>query len=90
MENIKKLKLLIAFYLIVLVFLLLCVMAMPLIIRHGLSVANRFVIEEQSLETVLIVLLLGVSFFILRGFNHSLEEYHRHCRRHRRWSAAWA
>jgi hypothetical protein len=81
MGNVKKLKRLIAFYLLVLVFLLMCVMAMPLIIRHGLSVANHFVIEEQNLETALIVLLIGVSLFILRGFKHTLGDYERAAKR---------
>jgi hypothetical protein len=81
MESIKKLKLLIAAYLLVLVFLLLSVMAMPLVIRHGLAFGSRFIMEEQSLETVLIVLLFGVSFFILKGFKRTLENYERAVRR---------
>ena len=75
MELVQKLKALIGCYLLVLVLLLLSVIAMPLIIRHGVSVAHRIVIEEQSLETVLIVLLFGVSFFILKGFRRALGAY---------------
>jgi hypothetical protein len=81
MEIAQKLKLLITVYLLVMVFLLLSVIAMPVIIRHGISVAHRFVIEEQSLETVLIVLLFSVSYFILRGFRRSLGAYERAVRR---------
>ncbi|MEJ2660630.1 MAG: hypothetical protein P8Z73_07905 [Desulfobacteraceae bacterium] len=77
MEIVQKLRLLIAAYLFVLAFLLLSVIAMPLVIRHGFSVAHRFVIEEQRLETVLIVLLFIVSFFILRGFKRALGAYER-------------
>jgi hypothetical protein len=81
MDIVNKLKILIAAYLTVIVFLLLSVVAMPLVIRHGLSLAHRFVIEEESLETVLIALLLGVSFFILKGFKRTLGAYERAVRR---------
>jgi hypothetical protein len=81
MEIAKKLKLLIAAYLLVLTFLLLSVIAMPLVIRHDLTVTHRFVVEEQSLETILIVLLFGVSFFILRGFKRTLGAYGRAVKR---------
>ena len=62
METVKKLKLLISFYLGVLVFLLLLVITTPLTIQHGLSVTRGFIIEEEILETILIVILLGVFF----------------------------
>ena len=75
MGLVQKLKLLISAYLFVLILLLLSVIAMPMVIHHGLSITRRFVIEEQSLETVLIVLLFGVSFFILKGFKCTLGAY---------------
>lgn len=81
MESVKKLKFLVASYLLVLVLLLLSVIAMPLIIRNGLSLAHKLVLEEQSLETALIVLLLGVSFFILIGFKRTLGAYERTAKR---------
>jgi hypothetical protein len=77
MEIVRKLKFLIAAYLSVLFFLLLSVIAMPLVIRQGLSLTPTFVIEEESLETALIVLLFGVSFFILKGFKRALGAYER-------------
>jgi hypothetical protein len=81
MKMIDKLKLLITAYLTVLVFLMLCVIAMPLVIRHGVSIANRFVIEEERLETLLIFLLLAVSFFIFRGFKRTLGAYEQEVKR---------
>jgi hypothetical protein len=81
MEIVKKLKLLIAVYCIVLVFLLLSVIAMPMVIRHGLTVGRRWVIEEETLETALIVLLFGVSYFLLRGFKSALGAYERAVKR---------
>jgi hypothetical protein len=81
MDIVKKLKLLIAVYFIVLVFLLLSVIAMPMVIRHGLTVGRRFVIEEERLETVLIILLFGVSYFLLKGFKSTLRAYERAVKR---------
>jgi hypothetical protein len=81
MKMVEKLKFLITAYLSVLFFLLLSVIAMPLVIRHGLSLTHTFVIEEQSLEAVLIVILFGVSFFILKGFKRTLGAYERAAKR---------
>jgi len=72
METDKKLKYLIGAYLAVLVILLLSVIAMPLVIRHGLALTRKLIIEEETLETILIVLLFAASFFILRGFKRAL------------------
>ena len=57
METIAKLKFLIGFYLAVLFFLLLCVVSTPLIIRHGLSLSSKFIIEEETFESTLIIVL---------------------------------
>jgi hypothetical protein len=77
MATIEKLKFLIGFYLAVLIFLLLCVTATPLLIRHGISLTAKFIIEEETLETLLIAALFAVSYLIFRGFNRSLKAYGR-------------
>ena len=77
MRSIQRLKNLIAVYLAVLLVLLLCVTATPLLIRHGISVARDLVIGEEVLETLLIVILFAVSFFIWRAFGRALRAYGR-------------
>lgn len=75
MQTVQKLKCLIALYLGALVFLLLSVIAMPLVIQRGVSLTRDIIIEEGILETSLIVILFGISFFILRGFKHKLKAH---------------
>ncbi len=77
MEPIQKRNRLIGLYLSVLFILLLCVSATPLLIRHGLSLNRRLIVEEETLETVLIITLFGISFLIMRSFMHTLEAYQR-------------
>ncbi len=75
MKTVKKLNLIIVFYLGVLVLLLLSVIAIPLVIQHGLSITRTFIIEEEILETALIVILFCISYFILKRFQHTLKAY---------------
>ena len=75
MKTVQKLRILIAFYLGGVVFLLLSVVFVPLLVQHGLSVTQKFIIEEEIFETSLIVILFGIFFFILRGFKHILKDY---------------
>ena len=77
METDNKLKYLIAAYFAVLIFLLLSVIAMPLVIRHGFPITHKFIIEEETLETALIVLLFAASFVIAIGFKRALKAYER-------------
>jgi hypothetical protein len=75
MESIRKYKKFVAFYLSALFLLLLCVIATPMLIQHNLSVTREFIIEEEVLETALIITLFGVSWLILRAFKRSLISY---------------
>lgn len=75
MESIRKYKKFVTFYLSALFLLLLCVIATPMLIRHNLSVTREFIIEEEVLETVLIIVLFGASWFILRAFKRSMISY---------------
>jgi hypothetical protein len=77
MKTVQKLKFLIGMYVTFLVFLLLSVMAMPLLVQHGFAITRRFVIAEETLESILIVILFGASFLILKAFKHTLKSYQR-------------
>jgi len=58
-----------------LIILLLSVVAMPLVIQQGLLVTPAFFVEEEILEASLIVVLFGVSYFILCGFKRALKTH---------------
>jgi len=77
MESVRKLKILAGVYLSVLLVLLLCVCMTPLVIQHGISTGlpHKLIIEEETLETLLIVTLFGISFLLLRGFMRTLKTY---------------
>jgi hypothetical protein len=77
MESVKKLKRLSVLYLSVLILLVVCITATPVVIRHGISIARRFIIEEATLESCLIAILLLVSYFIVMGFRNTLKAYGR-------------
>jgi hypothetical protein len=75
MQIVQKLKILIGFYLSVLVILMLSVVAMPLLVRHSLTLTSQFVIEEERLETLLIAILFVASYLILKAFKRTLRAY---------------
>ena len=77
MKTAQKLKFLIIIYLGILVFMLFSVIVTPLVIQYGVSITSKFIIEEDIIETLLIIILLGVSYVILRGFNQALRAYER-------------
>ena len=77
MKTVQKLKFLIVFYLGALIFLLLSVIDIPLVIPHDLHVTQEFIIEEEILESSLIVILFGISYFILRGFKNIIKTHER-------------
>lgn len=75
METIWKRNYTIGFYFSILLVLLLCVSTTPLLIRHGISITEHLMVEEEVLETVLILALLGISFLILIRFTNRLKAY---------------
>lgn len=77
MQPIRNRNLLIGFYVTILFFLLMSVIATPLLIRHGIPFTRNFIVEEETVETGLIIILFGISFIILRSFMHSLKTYRR-------------
>lgn len=81
MARFKNQKYLVGAYLAVLVFLLLWVTVTPLMIQRDMSVTRRFIIEEGTLETGLIIILFGVSYLILKSFKRSLKAYEGIARR---------
>jgi uncharacterized protein YeeX (DUF496 family) len=75
METIWKRNYIVGFYFSILLVLLLCVITTPLLIRHGISITDHLMVEEEVLETVLILALLGISFLILIRFTNRLKAY---------------
>lgn len=75
METILKRNYIVGFYFSILLVLLLCVSTTPLLIRHGISITDNFMIEEEVLETALIFSLFGISFLILIRFMNRLKAY---------------
>lgn len=77
MKNVYQIKSLILVYLVLMVFLLLCVAATPLLIRHGVAVRGHLIIEEEFLETALIAAILSLSYLILKAYRRTLDAYRR-------------
>jgi uncharacterized protein YeeX (DUF496 family) len=75
METIWKRNYIVGFYFSILLVLLLCVITTPLLIRHGISITDHLMVEEEVLETVLILALFGISFLILIRFTNRLKAY---------------
>jgi hypothetical protein len=77
MKTIWKRNYVVGFYFSILLVLLLCVSTTPLLIRHGILITNNFMIEEEVLETALILALFGISFLILINFINRLKAYQK-------------
>ncbi len=77
METVKKLKNLSIVYFSVLILLVVCITITPVVVRHGILTAPRFIVEDETLESSLIAILLLVSYFILKGFRNTLKAYGR-------------
>ena len=75
METIWKRQYIIGLYFSILLVLLLCVSSTPLLIRNGISISDHFIIEEDLLETALILVLFGISFMVLIRFANHLKAY---------------
>ena len=77
MKATQKQNMFIYFYVTVLFCLFLCVSATPLLIRQNIPISHGLIIEEETVEAALIVVLLGISFVILKSFQHTLKTYRR-------------
>ncbi len=77
MRTVKKIKSLVVVYLVLCVFLLLCIAATPHIIRQGMAISGHLIIEEEFLETALIVAILGLFYMILRANRRTLDAYRK-------------
>ncbi|MEJ2155741.1 MAG: hypothetical protein P8X96_10420 [Desulfobacteraceae bacterium] len=75
METVKKIKSLVVVYFVLMVFLLLCIAATPLLIRHGLTISGHLIMEEEFLETALIVAIFLFSYLILSAYRKALDAY---------------
>ena len=75
MESVWKPNYLIGFYFSILLVLLLCVSTTPLLIRHGIAITDRFMIEEDVLETIMILVLFGISFLVMIRMINRLNSF---------------
>jgi len=75
MESVWKPNYLIGFYFSIMLVLLLCVSTTPLLIRHGFAITDRFLIEEEVLETIMILVLFGISFLVLIRMINRLNSF---------------
>jgi len=75
MESVWKPSYLIGLYFSILLVLLLCVSTTPLLIRHGIAITDRFMIEEEVLETIMILVLFGISFLVMIRMISRLNSY---------------
>ena len=73
MKNIHKFNAMIALYVAVLFVLLLFVLAVPLTIQRNLILIQEIIIREEIIETALLAVLFGGSFFILKRFKYTLN-----------------
>lgn len=71
----NKLRLFVGFYLISLITLLLCVIATPIFIQHGISINDKVIIEEEVIEFIMITALIGISVLIFGSFKRTLKTY---------------
>lgn len=77
MKNINKFNAMIALYVAVMFFVLLFVLAVPLTIQRNLTITQELIIKEEIIETALLAMLFGVSFFILKRFKSTLNSYEK-------------
>jgi hypothetical protein len=75
MESVWKPNYLIGLYFSIMLVLLLCVSTTPLLIRHGIAITDRFLIEEEVLETIMILVLFGISFLVLIRMINRLNSF---------------
>lgn len=72
-----KLKYLRVIFFAVLVAIVSCLAATPYLIHKGISITRQFIIEEEAVESLLIIILLVISSLIFKGYTKVLKA-HRH------------
>ncbi|MFC1831534.1 hypothetical protein ACFL0S_05895 [Thermodesulfobacteriota bacterium] len=75
MKTAKQIRFLIVVYFGVMASFLLLMIVTPLIIQFGVAITDEYIIEEDIIETTLIIILLGISYIIFGGFKRSLRAY---------------
>jgi len=75
MKTARQIKFLIVVYFGVMASFLLLVIVTPLIIQFGVTITDKYIIEEDIIETTFIIILLGISYIIFGGFKRSLRAY---------------
>lgn len=62
---------------VLMVFLMMVIAATPLLIRQGLAINGHLIIQEEFLETALIMVIIGLSYLILNACQRFLDAYRR-------------
>jgi hypothetical protein len=74
-DPIKTLRNLKAVFLVVVGLMFLLIAATPLLVPRGMTLFERFVIEEDAIETVLILVLFAVAYLASRAYRTAVAAY---------------
>jgi hypothetical protein len=72
-ENITQTKYMVTAYMLTLGLLFIVVVATPLFIKGHVSLSKKIIIEEDTLEALLIAVLLGLAYTVHRAYRRKLE-----------------
>lgn len=74
-KQISRSRFWLAVYFGLLVILFLTVSLVPILVQQGITLPTGFAVEEEVLESGLILFLFAVSFFIYKGYRRRMAEY---------------
>jgi len=72
-ESVTRTKYMVTAYMLTLGLLFIVVVATPLFIRGHVSLTKKIIIEEDTLEALLIAILLGLAYTVHRAYRRELE-----------------
>ena len=72
-ENGTQTKYLVTAYMLTMGFLFIVVVTTPLFISGHVSLTNKFILEEDTLEALIIATLLGLAYFIYGAYRRELK-----------------
>jgi hypothetical protein len=76
-DPVKRLRYLKAVFLAVVGFMFLLIAATPLLVHRGIALFDRFVLEEDAIETVLILVLFAAAYLVSRAYRTAVATYHK-------------
>ena len=72
-KSVRRTKYMVTAYMLTLGLLFIVVVATPLFIRGHVSLTKKIIIEEDTLEALLIAILLGLAYTVHRAYRRELE-----------------